>query len=83
MTDFTSSEEFHRALSRMVEQWCDQRRLAGLATLLPSYLGFNGLTDGWHDLRQALIAARAAEPEADRGLIGDLVRFADNALSRR
>jgi hypothetical protein len=83
MTDFNSSEEFHRALRGLIDKWCDERRLKGLARLLPGYLGFNGLTDGWHELRAALVAARAADPDADRAQLGDLIRFADNALTRR
>jgi hypothetical protein len=80
MSDFDSVEDFHRALRGMIDQWCDERKLAGLAHLLPGYLALNGLTDGWHELRAALVAARAAEPDADRGLLGDLIRATDSAL---
>jgi len=48
---FQSNQDFMAALSSLIDQWCEQRRLRQLAAVLPSFVGFNGLTDGWADLR--------------------------------
>src|ERR1700743_155442 len=57
--DFQSNEEFLAVLRMLVERWCDERRLDALARILPGYLAFNGLTDGWGELSNALKATRA------------------------
>lgn len=41
-------------LRGLVDGWCERRALTPLAALLPAYLAFNGLSDGWHDLWQAV-----------------------------
>ncbi|MFL5574905.1 MAG: hypothetical protein ACJ79S_02905 [Gemmatimonadaceae bacterium] len=51
-------------LRALVEGWCERRALEPLAVLLPAYLAFNGLTDGWHDLWQAVNSVRGLSPEA-------------------
>ena len=80
-------EEFSPALLRLIDRWCDQRRLPALARLLPAYVGFNGLSDGWEELRSGLHAARAlgieTVGEADWSILGDLIRATDAALAQR
>ena len=50
MKDFNSNEEFLAVLRTLIEKWCDERRLDALAQILPAYLAFNGLADGWSEL---------------------------------
>ena len=46
-------------LDRLIDEWCKRREVGALATLLPAYVAFNGLTDGWVDLYQALRSTRS------------------------
>jgi len=86
MTEFQSDEEFGAALRDLIARWCDQRRLAALARLLPGYVAFNGLTDGWGLLLDALKSARALGREAyeatDWDALNDLILAAEKALTR-
>ena len=86
MKDIHSSEEFFAVLRILIERWCDQRRLEALAKILPAYLAFNGLTDGWSELSNALAATRGlgyeAFSETDWDTLRDLIRATD-ALHRR
>ncbi len=50
-------------LRALVEGWCERRALRPLATLLPAYLGFNGLSDGWYDLWKAVNNVRGLGPD--------------------
>jgi len=87
MPTFQSNEEFFQALRDMIDGWCDERRFQPLALLLPAYVGFNGLTDGWGELRAALNALRASGPDSFNDLewetLGDLIQAADRAIERR
>ena len=80
-----SNEEFARALQTLVEEWCDGRKLDALARLLPAYVGFNGLTDGWVELAAALKSVRSLGYEtftpSEWETITVLVRAADSALA--
>ena len=40
----------------LIEKWCDERRLDALAQILPAYLAFNGLADGWGELSNPAFA---------------------------
>ena len=51
-------------LRTLVDAWCDRRALEPLAALLPGYLSFNGLTDGWQALWEAINNARGSRPDA-------------------
>ena len=86
MTAFGSNEEFFAALRALIDRWCDQRRLRPLARLLPGYLAFNGLTDGWSELHAALLSTRSLGPDgflnSDWKILGDLVSAAEKALHR-
>jgi hypothetical protein len=85
--DFHSNEEFFGALRILIERWCDGRRLDALAQILPAYLAFNGLTDGWGELSNALKATRGLGYEAfsqtDWDTLNDLIHAADLAVHRR
>jgi hypothetical protein len=87
MTSFQSNEEFFAALRQLIERWCDQRRLDALARLLPAYLAFDGLTDGWAGLYEALKGTRALGREkfsdAEWELLHDLIGAAERAVYPR
>jgi len=87
MKNFHSNEEFVAVLRMLIERWCDERRLDALARILPAYLAFNGLTDGWGELSNALKATRALGYEAfneiDWGTLNDLIHATDLALHHR
>lgn len=55
--------------------------------ILPGFFAFNGLTDGWGELREALGRVRAfARDEltsAELETVSDLIAGADRALYRR
>jgi hypothetical protein len=87
MKDFHSNDEFFAALRALIDRLCDERRLAALARLLPAYLAFDGLTDGWNELLNALKATRGLGHEAftaaDWDALNDLIHAADLATNRR
>ena|ERR1700758_1644812 len=87
MNVFRSNEEFFTALGTLIDRLCDERRLKPLARILPGYLAFNGLTDGWHELIDALKAARGLGPHAfspaDWDKLNDLIHAAELAISAR
>ncbi len=87
MRDFRSNEEFFTALRTLIDRWCDERRLNALLRILPGYLGFNGLTDSWHQLIDALKSTRGLGPDAfspdDWDTLNDLIHAAELAVSPR
>ena len=84
---FGSNEEYFTALRGMIERWCDERKLDTLSWLLPSYVSFNGLTDGWANLYEALKSTRALGRErfipTDWDLLNELIQSAERAIYRR
>jgi hypothetical protein len=84
---FQSNQDFMAALGSLIDQWCEQRRFHQLAAVLPSFVGFNGLTDGWAELRSGLKSAvgLGAEglPDDEWQMLQCLSRDADKALSSR
>jgi len=86
MTAFASNDDFLRVLRQMIDRWCDERKFHPLAVLLPGYLAFNGLTDGWGELHDALRSLRAFGPDAftaaDWEVIHDLTQASHLALAR-
>jgi hypothetical protein len=85
MNVFRSNEEFFTALRTLIDRLCDERRLKPPARILPGYLAFNGLTDGWHELIDALKTARGLGPDAfspaDWDKLNDLIHGAELAVS--
>ena len=51
--------DFFTVIDGLIDQWCERRALRPLRTLLPAYPP-NGLTDGWHELYDALRDVRSA-----------------------
>ena len=85
MTRFRSTQDFLSAVRTLIDKWCDERKLVALMRVLPSYCGFNGLTDGWEELRTALSDARAGldSLDSDRLALNELILAATEALARR
>ena len=51
-------------LDGLIDGWCARRALRPLAALLPGYLAFNGLSDGWFELWSAVNGVRGMAPDA-------------------
>ncbi len=85
MAHFHSTQDFLTAIRTLIDKWSDDRKLGPLARVLPYYCGFNGLTDGWEELRTALSDARAGlDPlDSDRLALNELILAATEALARR
>ena len=83
---FRDNAEFLSALRGLIEGWCDRRCLGELSTILPGYLGLNGLTDGWAGLYEALKNVRAFSrdtlPQEELELINQLIRAAERVVYR-
>jgi len=81
-----SGEAVLLAIRNLIDQWCDERRLPALARVLPMYVAFNGLTDGWAELCGALKAARALGHEAFSAAnwerLNDLIRATERVAYR-
>jgi hypothetical protein len=71
-------------VSRLIDAWCDRRELKLLATLLPSWLSNNGLTDGWADVLDALRALRASRalPQDEADTIERLIGAVERVVYR-
>ena len=87
MRDFRSDDEFLAALRAFIDKLCDERRYDALARVLPGYLAFNGMTDGWGELRNALKSTRTLGHEAFNGadwaVLNELIHATDHALNCR
>ena len=87
MKDFHSNDEFFAALRALIHRLCDERRLAALTRLLPAYLAFGSLTDGWNELLNALKATRGLGHEAftaaDWDALNDVIHAANLVTKRR
>ncbi len=81
-----TNAEFFASDKRLIDSWCDRRALTPLARLLPAYVAFNGTTDGWGDLLEALKGVRTFcredLPETELATVGDLIRAAERAVYR-
>lgn len=86
MKTLSSNDEFIAELKVLIDGWCERRCLKPLSRILGPYLGFNGLTDGWVELSNALKTVRAMHRslllESEIDTIADLNRFAERALQR-
>ena len=86
MAEIASSDEFFGALRLLIDAWCDRRCLRALSYILPAYLAFDGLTNGWADLYVALGNVRlfASEEitEAELAVAVALISGAAKALYR-
>ena len=86
MTKTDSGPEFLALLRRLIDAWCDRRCLKALSRILPAYLSFNGFTDGWGALREALrnVRAFARDELTDQEVEGvaNLIAAADRIIDR-
>ena len=84
MVKVANSAEFFAALRNLIEAWCDRRCLKALNHVLPAYLSFNGLTDGWNRLYDALRNVRTfAQDELTAGeldTVSILIRVASRVI---
>ncbi len=82
-----TANEFWAALRSLVDVWCERRCLPALSRILPSYLSFNGMTDGWGELHIALkniIALHRDElTREELNVVEDLKRATDRILGPR
>ena len=71
-------------LRQLIEAWCDRRCLRALLEILPGYFAFNSLTDGWAELREALVRVRSQSRQelTDEELekVRDLIAAADHVM---
>jgi hypothetical protein len=80
------SEEPFAVLHKLVREWCDRQYLGALSHVLPAYLAFNGLTDAWSRLYDALRNAQSlaryelTDEELDR--VSNLIAVASRVLVR-
>jgi hypothetical protein len=86
MPSIRTPEEFYASALKLIDAWCEQRRLAPLSMLLPTYLDPNNLTDGWHAKYEALKNLRAFcrddFSDAELETVNELIRFAERVVYR-
>lgn len=84
---YPSNQNFMAALTSLLDQWCEHRRYRHLAAVLPSFVSFNGLTDGSAELSAGLKSAVGLGGEGlsddEWNILQSLSRDADTALSSR
>jgi hypothetical protein len=87
MKEFRSNQEFLATVRQLIDRWCDERKLNALSRILPAYLAFNGLSDGWHELLAALKTTRAvghdAFDQAEWDTLNDLIHAAGLAFQKQ
>jgi hypothetical protein len=87
MSEIRSNEEFFATMRQLIERWCDERKLKALSRILPAYLAFDGLSDGWHELLAALKTTRAigrdAFDQVDWDTLNVLIHAAGLALQKQ
>jgi hypothetical protein len=87
MKEYQAPAAFFADLKALIDRWCDQRKLQPLSRLLPGYLSMNGLTDGWANLYDGLMAARALGHEfhspKDWDTLNDLIHYSEGVVYRR
>jgi hypothetical protein len=85
-TRYSSNEQLFVELRDLIDAWCDRRCLGPLSILLPAYTSFNGMTDGWGELLNALKALTLSQdtllPE-ERKIVADMRQAAEDVLHAR
>ena len=80
------SEEPFAVLHKLVRAWCDRHCLEALNQVLPAYLAFNGLTDAWSRLFDALqnvrSLARYELTDEELEKVGNLIDLASQVIRR-
>ena len=78
--------EFFTVLRSLIDAWCDRHALKPLSRVLGPYLAFDGLTDGWGEILNALKDVRALcredNSKAEVETMEALIRAAERALYR-
>ena len=71
-------------LARLIDDWCDRRDLGPLSVLLPAYTSNNGLTDGWADVLEGLLALRSSRrlPEREQQEVEALIILVERMVYR-
>ena len=86
MMDIGDNTEFFALLRSLIDAWCDHHALKPLSRVLGPYLAFDGLTDGWGEILNALKDVRAVcredISEAELETVGALICAAERALHR-
>jgi hypothetical protein len=86
METIDSNAVFFAHLRSLIDSWCDRRALRPLASVLGPYLAFDGLTDSWGRILDALKSIRALwredATEAEMDAVEKLIRAAEEALYR-
>lgn len=80
---YSNNEEFFADLHGLIDAWCERRCLLPLAAVLPAYTSFNGMTDGWIELLDALKASvltREALLPKELAMVANLRKAAEDAL---
>jgi len=82
----TGNQQPHEIIKGLVDAWCERRALKPLSILLPAWVAFSGLSDAWHDLRNALRHVRAMAKDsltdAEQEHLGQAIAMVDKALWR-
>jgi hypothetical protein len=85
LPSYKSNVDFFAVLRGLIEHWCDRRCLKALLHVLPGYLSFNGMTDGWSELRNAIVQVRAFARDEITGdeleAVSDLIAAVDRLLA--
>lgn len=82
---YANSEEYFAEMRGLIDAWCERRCIHLLGTLLPAYLGFNGLTDGWGELLVALKTLhflRDPLPQTEQDIIRRLLWTTQDVIER-
>jgi hypothetical protein len=83
---YSNNEQFFVELRGLIDTWCDRRCLHLLSTVLPAYTSFNGMTDGWGELLNALKALTLCQEAllpTEREIVLDLKRTVEDVLQTR
>lgn len=82
----TEKADIFAVIDALIDRWCERRALKPLRLILTAYPP-NGLTDGWHELYNALRDVRALcrdeLPEADNKDINQVVFAIQEMLEDR
>jgi hypothetical protein len=81
-----NADAFNNQIRDIINAWCERKDLPALAGgLLSAWIHNNGLTDGWHDLCQALRTAsnNTSLPAAERDTLKRLWIDVDTMLRSR
>ena len=80
---FTSNQEYMSAVRSLIDRWRAEGRSGPVEKVQPAFSAFNGLTDGWAALRDALADAGHDDlPQGDQARVRELIEAADRAIAR-